>query len=203
MAKENFNCIFSEIWKSEINREFHKIIKNRYDCLDHFAINLILPNHPTINICSNPTYISNYKELGMQRYSSGLFPELIKALPVVPWRLLLNEKDNLRLNKYISFKEGLHGLYSGMSFVHKVDDIHLNVAVASICKNPKYAITFLNNAEDVLNLGAYFYEVFKQRLASFYNLNLPTIDELILTDDGFNKIDRFSRDWHDKLMFIL
>jgi hypothetical protein len=203
MAKDDFSCIPSLIWQKEIVQKFQRIISGRYDCLDHFAINLILLDNVTVNLCSNASYILQYKKQGMYKFASGLRPDLIDLLPVIPWRLLLSPNDGARLQKYVSFKEIIHGLYNGMSFVHKIDDIHLNVAVASRSKNPRHALTFLNNAEDVLNLGAYFYHIFKAKLEEFYNLNLPTIEEIVLNNQAYQKLDVMSRNWHDKRIFIL
>lgn len=203
MNNDPFCCMPSIIWKKLIKTKCKKIILNRYDCLDHFAINLILPNHTTINVCSNPDYILTYRELCIYRYSSGLYPELIDHLPVIPWRLLLHKNDHIRLNKYISFKEVLHGLYSGMSFVHKADDIHLNVAVATRSQNQKNSLTFLNNAEDILNLGAYFYGLFKDKLESFFHIQLPNIDEISLNNSHYREIDKMARNWYDKKLFII
>jgi hypothetical protein len=90
-----------------------------------------------------------------------------------------------------------------MSFIQKIDNIHLNVAVASKSKDAKHALTFLNNAEEILNVGAYFYHLFKERLAGFYHLALPTIGEIILDDTAYNKLYVISKNWRDQGLFSL
>lgn len=202
MEKDPFDCAASVIWKMDIQRIFNKVIKGRYDCLDHFAVNLILPDKRTLNLCSNAEYITSYRRMNMHNYSSGLFPELVANLPVVPWRLLVHRNDHYRLNKYVSFKEVLHGLYSGMSFIHKIDDFYLNVAVASYSKDLAHALTFLNNAEDILAVGVYFLEEFKKRLEVENHIIIPSIEDIALTNKEFNKIDQMAADWQNLGVFI-
>jgi hypothetical protein len=110
---DDFTCTPSLVWQKDIVKKFRQILYKRFDCLDHFAINIILANGITVNLCSNLAYIQQYKKMGMQQFSSGLFPEVYDNLPVVPWRLLLHPKDGLRLRKYVYSKEVLHELYNG------------------------------------------------------------------------------------------
>lgn len=202
MKKSLFNSAPSTLWQSKIRRQFNLFIKDRYDCLDHFAVNLIFNSQSTINICSNSEYIRTYSSMSMYKYSSGLYLGLVDSLPVIPWRLLVHNNDGYRLYKYISFKEVLHKLYSGLSFVYKMDNWYLNVAVASNSKDPKHAITFLNHAEEILNIWGYFTDQFRLDLENDYNIKLPKLNEVILSDSAFSKLEVFSRDWADNNMFI-
>ncbi|WP_341659603.1 hypothetical protein [Vibrio sp.] len=193
----NFTSLPTVLWQREISQKCIDYVFRRYGCLDHFAVNFILPNKEVINLCPNVGYIKSYTDLGMGKYENALAPWKLEGLPVVPWRLISPDQNELSYNKIVSFKERIHSLHSGMSFIHPVGDCYLNVAVASKCSNKKNMLTFFNNAEEILNIGAFILSLFEQRIGEFYDYKIPCIDEIILNDGHFKIIDDFSKGWSD------
>lgn len=193
----NFSSLPTVLWQKEISRKCVDYVFRRYGCLDHFAVNFILPNKKIINLCPNVGYIKSYTELGMGKHENALAPWKLEGLPVVPWRLISPDQNEWSYNKAVSFKETIHRLYSGMSFIHPVGDCYLNVAVASKCSNKENMLTFFNNAEEILNIGAFILSLFDQRIGEFYDYKMPNIDEIRLNDGHLEIIDDFSKSWHD------
>jgi hypothetical protein len=139
----------------------------------------------------------------MSRYEKALSPWECKDMPVIPWRLIsaISNNEIDRLNHLVTFKEVIHKLYSGMSFIFKTDDIYINVAVATYNPDPALALRFLENAEDILNVGAFFYSIFQDKLANLSEVVLPKIDEIILLDSQYEELYRLSKQWNDMKIF--
>jgi hypothetical protein len=150
-----------------------------------------------ITLCSNHHYLTNYKELEIDKFEVALSPWVFENVSVIPWRLLLNQNDLARFNNLTNFKETLHSLHSGMTFIYKLDDHYLTVAVATNDKSPRHALTFLKNMQEILNMGAFFYDIFKNKLESLHEKNLPDVSGIILNDKNFYCVEKFSRQWND------
>ena len=203
MKNLNFNGSPTFIFKKEINKYFQNYIKNRYDVLDHFAINIITKDSNSFSLCSNSEYISNYQKHGISKYEKALSPWECEGMPVIPWRLISNisNKEADRLNQLVTFKEMVHNLFSGISFIFKTDNIYINVAVATYNPNPSIALRFLENADDILNIGAFFYGLFHNKLEELSEVILPKIDEIVLLDSHYEELYRLSKQWNDMKIF--
>lgn len=193
----------SVIWNKAIGQFFKKYLSNSFDCLDHFAINLISPNGTAITLCSNEQYLVNYKQLEIDKIEIALSPWIFENFSVIPWRLLLSENDLPRLQNLINFKEAKHHLHSGMTFINKLDDYYLTVAVASNNNAPDHTLTFLKSMDEILNMGAYFYDYFKGQLEALHETALPAISQIALNDQHFCCAEIFARQWMDTRRFVL
>lgn len=193
----------SLIWNEKINYHYNKIIAKSFDCIDHFAVNLILPDKTAIALCPNYKYLINYNQLQIDKLEVALSPWRLDNFPVIPWRLILNGNDSRRFNQLIQFKEAQHNLYSGMTFIAKFDDCYLTVGVATNKKNPKYALTLMQNMGEILNMGAHLYELFRPELRNLYEKEPPILNEIILNDGQYLIAEEFSKKWRDLRCFTL
>lgn len=197
----NFNCIPSVLYETKLHDYFVKYIKGYYG-IEHFAVNVIYGSMK-ICLCSNANYILDYSAKNMSYYSSGYYSNITETLTVVPWRLLCSENDIERLKTYTNFKEKRHGLFSGMSFIKKYDDFKLNIAVASKSIKIDAGITFLNNSEHILNLGAFIYNEFASDMSSVIDRELPKVkNSILLSDRQYQEIDFMKKSLNDSGIFF-
>ena len=187
----------SIIWEDSIRKNFEHHVFKFLGCTTHFAVNLITPEKKAITICSNSEYLKSYNKFGMSKFEAALSPWELRDYPVIPWRMKVNSSDILRVNKLVSFKEIFYGLYSGMTFVSKVDDCYFSVGIATNKSDSSSAIRFLENSEEILNLGAYFYGIYRERLEELNEERFPEINEIILNDRHYLYIDLLKKEWSE------
>ena len=193
----------SLFWQARIRRHYEKIIAGSFGCIDHFAVNLILPDKTTMTLCPNSDYLIHYNQQQISKIEIALSPWKLRNFPVVPWRLELGENDSKRFNQLIHFKEDLHHLRAGMTFVAKLDDCYLTVGVATHKKTPDCAIKLIQNMHEILNMGAYLYDLLKPDLQTLQERIIPESREIILTDSQYLIAEEFSKSWHDRRQFTL
>jgi hypothetical protein len=61
----------------------------------------------------------------------------------------------------------------------------------------------MQNMEEILNMGAYLYDVFRVELQAMYERNLPQLPEIILSDRQYLIAEEFSKTWRDLRLFTM
>ncbi len=183
----------SVLYRSKIVNLFRTLVDGRYGCVDHFAVNIIRPNGQAFSLCPDTDYLVHYQCSDVSKYEIALKPWVVSNSVFIPWRTLLSPTDLNRWNKLVSFKEQRCGLFSGISFVIKRGEYYLNVAVASKTKKEQTLKVFVSRAEEILNLGSYFYEYLVNDLEAMYECDLPRFMEIELNEQQLSNVDVFQR----------
>lgn len=163
----------------EIQKIFTKYIKGEM-CLDHFSINVVLPNDDVIFLSPTPKMAEELCKKNFVNHDSNYKKESYEKYTIYPWRSVEKHKMDSVINH---LKEEKFCMHNGMMIVRNIGNGCYVMYSFATHKKEKFSgqLYFLYHckANYIAEMGDYMYNELNQ-IVNFYaqesNIIMPKID---------------------------